>query len=211
MDHGAELDRQLQNLRAKGYAEVAGLSEQAFLALGEALRSFLPSLPKLERDMERGILPFVLVVQENVVSAEEQMSRVEYRGKRGVTKLYPHSSEDFSSIEKVIIPTSPLYLLIDIDRGNETRNIPPNEAMKTIKASSRSPLTLAEGIALVTQYPEFLIKNHCFSLLASRHPGDQRVPALWINGQKEPNLGWCWDGNPHTWLGSASCQMRLGA
>ncbi len=23
-------------------------------------------------------------------------------------------------------------------------------------------------------------------------------------------LGWCWDDNPHTWLGSASCGRRLG-
>jgi len=41
-----------------------------------------------------------------------------------------------------------------------------------------------EGVAIISQFPEFLIKNNCFSLLASRHHGDQRVPAIWINSRK---------------------------
>lgn len=57
---------------------------------------------------------------------------------------------------------------------------------------------------------EFLMKNNCFSLLASRHPGDKRVPAIWINAQKQPNLGWCRVGNPHTWHGSASAGNPAG-
>ena len=37
---------------------------------------------------------------------------------------------------------------------------------------------------------------------------DQRVPAFWIS-EGRPKLGWCWDRNPHTWLGTASCATRL--
>ena len=70
------------------------------------------------------------------------------------------------------------------------------------------PLTIDEGIAILTHHPDFLQKNNCFSLLASRC-GDQRVPAMWISGGA-PRLGWCWAGNPHTWLGSASCRSRIG-
>jgi hypothetical protein len=36
------------------------------------------------------------------------------------------------------------------------------------------------------------------------------VPALWI-ADRAPKLGWCWDGNPHTWLGTASAAHRLAA
>jgi hypothetical protein len=68
---------------------------------------------------------------------------------------------------------------------------------------------LEEGIALITHYPDVLMKNNGFSLLGSRC-GDRRVTALWISGGK-PKLGWCWTGNPHTWLGSASCRYRTGA
>jgi len=50
------------------------------------------------------------------------------------------------------------------------------------------------------------VKNHCFMLMGSRR-GDLRVPALWIS-EKAPKLGWCYDGNPHTWLGIASAESR---
>jgi hypothetical protein len=35
------------------------------------------------------------------------------------------------------------------------------------------------------------------------------VPAFWIS-ERAPKLGWCWDGNPHTWLGVASAGVRTG-
>lgn len=141
-------------------------------------------------------------------SGEECFSSFKREGKQGITKLYPHEPQDFDTIKSIILPEAEVYLLVDIDRGKENINLPPSEAMNGIISKNRSPLTIDEGIALVTQYPDFLIKNNCFSLLASRHEGDQRVPAIWINAKKEPNLGWCWDGNPHTWLGSASCASR---
>ena len=28
---------------------------------------------------------------------------------------------------------------------------------------------------------------------------------MWIS-ERAPKLGWCWDGNPHTWLGTASAR-----
>jgi hypothetical protein len=123
--------------------------------------------------------------------------------------MYPRAPKDFKIIDGVSIPSGMAYLLVDIDRGKGSINIIPSEALKMIKNEKRSPLTLDEGVAIVTQYPEFLIKNNCFSLLASRYSGDKRVPAIWINSEGRSNLGWCWDGNPHTWLGSASCGSRV--
>jgi hypothetical protein len=52
-----------------------------------------------------------------------------------------------------------------------------------------------------------LEKNSCFTLAGSRRH-DRRVPAMWIS-ERAPKLGWCWDGNPHTWLGVASAAGRL--
>jgi hypothetical protein len=109
----------------------------------------------------------------------------------------------------VEIPISDFYILADIDRGKASINLPPKEAMISIVNAGRTPLTIDEGIAIVTHFPEYLIKNNCFSLLASRKPDNKTVPAIWINSQNHPNLGWCWDGNPHTWLGSASAKLRL--
>lgn len=116
--------------------------------------------------------------------------------------------ETFKPIDGIELPKGRAYLAIDVDTGKETLNITPNDAIKMIVHENRSPLTLEEGIALVTHYPDILMKNNGFSLLGSRC-GDRRVTALWISEGK-PKLGWCWAGNPHTWLGSASCGERVG-
>ncbi|CAM5297405.1 putative protein OS=Streptomyces tendae OX=1932 GN=GUR47_27180 PE=4 SV=1 [Streptomyces tendae] len=78
--------------------------------------------------------------------------------------------------------------------------------MATVAGRGRTPLTIEEGVAVLTQVPEVLVKNKCFSLGGSRC-GDRRVPALWIS-KRAPKLGWCWEGNPHTWLGMASAGAR---
>jgi hypothetical protein len=205
-----EFERQLNRLLKKNYPEAASISREEFLGHVEPLRSSLKQITFREIDIKKGYLPFVLVVKSELVPTEKAMSLVEKDGMEGVVKLFPHEAKDFQVIENETVPDEMAYLLVDIDRGKDTINIPPHEALRLIRKANRSPLTIDEGVAIVTQFPEFLIKNNCFSLLASRHSGDQRVPAIWINSQKNPNLGWCWDGNPHTWLGSASCNSRIG-
>jgi hypothetical protein len=205
-----EFDRQVNNLIQKGYPKLAALTEQQFLKYMKSLWKKLQKFDLLEVDLKRGHLPFVIVVKSEFLGSESAMSLVEKNGKKGVTILRPHTSQHFKTIDEVSIPKSVAYLLLDIDRGKENINLPPVEAMQMIKKGERSPLTIDEGIAIVTHFPEFLIKNNCFSLLASRTGTDQRVPAIWINAKSEPNLGWCWDGNPHTWLGSASAVNRIG-
>ena len=107
------------------------------------------------------------------------------------------------------MPAGPAYLLFDVDRGEEFRNLAPAAAMEDMTAQDRLPLTIDEGLAFVTLHPDALASNRCFSLVGSRC-GDRRVPALWIS-QGAPKLGWCWFGNPHTWLGSASARpVRIG-
>ncbi|HRN95929.1 MAG TPA: DUF5701 family protein [Candidatus Levybacteria bacterium] len=206
-----EFDHQVDTLRQKGYAKIAGLSEQEFFRHLEPLREKAGELDAPEVNLEKGILPFVIVVKSDLVASEQAMALTQKNGKNGVTILRPHTSQDFNTTNDVAIPDSMAYLLTDIDRGKENINLPPNEAIKLISDMGRFPLTIDEGIAIITHFPEFLIKNNCFSLLASRTDTDQRVPAIWINSKKEPNLGWCWDGNPHTWLGSASGVKRIGS
>jgi hypothetical protein len=85
---------------------------------------------------------------------------------------------------------------------------PPNDALERIDATDRSPLTIDEGIALITQHPGAVARNGGFSLPGSRC-GDRRVCALWIS-EGRPKLGRCWAGNPHTWLRTASYAGRIG-
>lgn len=202
---------QVDNLIKKEYPKIAGIRNEAFLEQIEPLKDIAKQLNLSEINIERGYLPFVIVVKSKLITAKTAMSRVVKDGIPGTTKLFPREPQDFRIIREEEIPESNAYLLVGIDRGKENINLPPNEAMKLIRKANRYPLTIDEGIAIVTHYPDFLVKNNCFSLLASRHPDDKRVPAIWINSKKQPNLGWCWDGNPHTWLGSASCSKRIGS
>jgi hypothetical protein len=205
----AEFNRQVDNLLKKSYPKAAGISVTAFLELIEPLRKSVARIPVIIKDPAHGRLSFVIVIKSDLVSADTAMKLVEREGKRGIIMMQPVEPQQFTSIDGVDIPGGMAYLLADIDRGRESLNVRPSDALKTIRTQRRSPLTIDEGVAVLTHFPEFLQKNNCFSLLASRR-GDQRVPALWISGEKNPKLGWCWDGNPHTWLGSASCGSRIG-
>ena len=115
----------------------------------------------------------------------------------------------YHPLPELDVPTGPAYLLLDVDRGEEFCGVRPEDALPVIRSRGRTPLTIDEGIAVVTHCPELLEKNKCFMLSGSRRH-DRRVPALWIS-ERAPKLGWCWDGNPHTWLGVASAGGRAPA
>ena len=193
----AEFERQLENLRGRGYPGLARMSEDEFVGSLEALRPWLPA---------EGA--FALVVKSEVVPAFDAVTRIERREQAGFTVLDREDLERFFPIDGLGLPSASAYLLLDVDTGTATRNVTPNDALEIIRAEGRSPLTVDEGIAVATQHPESVAEGRGFSLLGSRS-GDKRVTALWIS-ERRPKLGWCWAGNPHTWLGSASCAARLG-
>jgi Family of unknown function (DUF5701) len=205
----AEFDRQLENLLAKGYERVVGLTVEEFRTRLEPLRLKAASLEDPGNGTEAGRIPFVTVVNGDLVAAETAVELVERRGRAGFSVLEPDDLRRFQPIASVDLPRGSAYLIVDVDTGHDTRNVTPTDALERIQARGRSPLTIEEGIALITHHPEAVAKNAGFSLPGSRC-GDRRVTALWIS-EGRPKLGWCWAGNPHTWLGSASCARRLGA
>ena len=204
-----EFDRQVENLIQKGYHAAAGVEEEDFRRRLDPLRERVGSVARLENCGEAARIPFAIVVKPEMVAADKAMSLVEFNGRRGFASLHPVAVEDFKPIASIVLPSGMAYLVVDVDTGKATLNVTPDEALGTIASAHRSPLTLDEGIALVTHHPTILKRHNCFSLLGSRR-GDRRVTALWISGGR-PRLGWCWAGNPHTWLGSASCGRRVGA
>jgi len=152
----------------------------------------------------------VLTMSRAVVSVAAAAARVERRGRPVVLgQLTPEDLETFVPIDAVEVPDAPAYLAIDVDLGAGSRNVRPEDALRDILEAKRSPLTLDEGIALMLQQPEVIARNWGFSMAGSRRD-DQRVPAFWIS-EGRPKLGWCWDRNPHTWLGTASCGRRLAS
>ena len=159
-------------------------------------------------EAQPGRIASVLVPAREALSAGDAIRQVEREGKRALSMLDDEELARFVPIEGIELPPGPAYLLLDVDTGHEYRNVTPDDALVAIRAAGRSPLTIEEGIAVVTHHPETIARNEGWSLLASRC-GDRRVGALWIS-KGAPKLGWCWAGNPHTWLGSASCAARVG-
>lgn len=178
--------------------QVLVLIERGVIADGAPAEPARPAAP-----VERS----VLVLARDTVPVADAAARIERRGKPVVLgQLEPEDLTAFLPIDAVRLPPGPAYLAVDVDLGAASRNVRPEDALRDILAAGRSPLTLDEGIALVLQQPEVIARNWGFSAAGSRR-GDQRVPAFWIS-EGRPKLGWCWDRNPHTWLGTASCAGR---
>ena len=72
-------------------------------------------------------------------------------------------------------PPAAAYLLVGVERGEEFCNVRPEDATRTIRERGRTPLTIDEGIALVTQVPPVLEKNKCFMLAGSRRTASGTV------------------------------------
>ncbi|MEU5514966.1 DUF5701 family protein [Streptomyces griseoaurantiacus] len=218
----AEFDRQVRTLLALGYPALSGRSPEQFAALVAPLRAEAvaragsaaypagPAGPETAPTVT-GRVPFVLVVGRALAPVERTMPLTTLHGGRlpgFVDRSFePGSLERFLATEEARPPgRDGVHLLCEVERGEEFCGVVPGDAMATVAERGRTPLTIEEGIALLTLFPEILVKNKCFSLGGSRC-GDRRVPALWIS-KRAPKLGWCWEGNPHTWLGMASAGAR---
>lgn len=205
-------DQQLDRLVTLGYPALAGLTEPALRSHLEPLR---PVASSIGGDAGPSRVPFVVVITRDLVAPEDAVPLLRLAGgdRPGVVDRN-HGSDGLRAFGPVEASTPPAsaYLLVDVERGEEFCDVRPEDATASVLSRGRSPLTIEEGIALVAQVPAVLEKNRCFMLAGSRRtgiPGDRRVPALWIS-ERAPKLGWCWDGNPHSWLGLASAGRRLG-
>lgn len=162
-----------------------------------------------------------LAIHPSLASPRQLAPLLSRTGKEGFVVPDLTDLEQFTDIDDVAVPDSPLYLLHNVDRGDDLRNWSPNEALPEITARGRTPLTLTEGISWLLQEPERLEPGSCFMTIGTRKHTpkglDTRTPALWISGgtgrdgkdrKGAPKVGWCWAGNRHTWLGFVSATRR---
>ena len=207
-DPVAELDRQVAVHITLGAAALAGLSPEQLRDGVAPLRRMLPDVVGRASGATDPTdhVPFALVLDVDPNDAVPAM----WRGSRpGVSVISRTEAAAYQGVEGLEVPDGPAYLLVDIDTGSEFCGVRPEDALVVVRGRGRTPLTMAEGIALATVRPDMLRPNRCFSLMGSRD-GSQRVPAIWIS-ERRAKLGWCWDRNPHTWLGAASAAVRVAA
>jgi len=205
---------QVDRLVELGYPGLAGLKEDALRERLEPLRAAAEALDASATDEPPGHAAYVVVVTRDLVDPYATVPLLRLATTRGwgsrpggVDRNHaPGDLATYDPLPELGVPGA-AYLLVDVDRGQEFCGVKPEEALPVIRGRGRTPLTVDEGIAVVTHAPRLLEKNKCFMLSGSRRH-DRRVPALWIS-QGAPKLGWCWDGNPHSWLGVASAGSRV--
>ena len=151
------------------------------------------------------------MVNDSVISPELRVPMLRVGGGKKEGILDRNYGENglaaYRAIDGLGVPESPVYLLLDVQRGDEFKNIKPMNATPVIAGRGRTVLTITEGLSYNAAFPDKLIKNHCF-MLAGSHEGNRRVPAIWISAGT-PKLGWCFQGVEHTWLGIASAASRV--
>ncbi len=206
----AELDRQVRAAVDLGLAELHGWTAADLAGRVAALADALDEVgdrPPSTVDPQDHV-PFVLVLDGGTERANAAVAATRRGPRPGVSVIDDAELATYAPLPDAVAPAAP-YLLLDVDTGSELCGVPPEQALVTVRQRGRLPLTIAEGLALVALRPDMLRPNRCFSLLGSR-ARNQRVPALWISA-RAPKLGWCWDRNPHTWLGAASAGARVAA
>ena len=195
----AELERQVRTYVELGFPALLGTDEAGLRALVEPLRAQLPPAGAPTSVPPEDHVPFVLALTLERPGDAVPAMRLGRRG--GVSVI---DDDELATYRPVVdVPDGPAHLVRDVDTGTRFLGVPPERATETIRAEGRRPLTVAEGLALVVVRPDMLRPGRCFSLAGSRTGTNQRVPAVWIS-ERRPKLGWCWDRNPHSWLGTAS-------
>jgi Family of unknown function (DUF5701) len=200
-DAELEFDRQVDALVQSGMPGLLEAREECFRAMLEPLRDLLPAAAGADEH-----IPFVVVVPTAPV--RPLLTAVHTPDGEGGTLLADDELARFRPLPELALPATP-YLLLDVDPGAGSAGTPPGEADARLRAAGRSPLTVAEGLAVLVSDCGVLRSGDCFALLGCSS-GGSRVPALWT-GSEGPVLG-CWDKDvPEPRLGAASCGGRRAA
>ncbi|MFC8924157.1 DUF5701 family protein [Cellulosimicrobium sp. NPDC057127] len=209
------LPDQAERLVALGVAATAGLPDAAVRAAAHDLAASAPPGALLVVDPALAP-PSVLAPHLRLPDRDGE--------KEGFVVVDMADVDRFAPLDGLTVPDGALYVVTDVDRGDDLASWSPDEALPEITRRGRTPLTLAEGIHWALQAPQVVERNHCYMTIGSRLRRadgrlDARTPAIWIsNGtgrdgrerRGAPKVGWCWAGNRHTWLGFASAAGRVG-
>ncbi len=202
-----EFDRQLDVLVSNDIHKLLKLSKPKFL---EAIESLRTVAMYVKTTHALGTLPFAIVFKSERLDPSLVMEKVVAKNKTGFVEMNPKQPSDFIPI--VELPEYPIYLITNIETGFNYLNISPAECTREILKRKRTPLTLEEGVMVALLFPEIFTDKKRFNAIqmsGSRIVDDERIPSIWFS-KGAPRLGWCWDNNIHTWLGTASCSVRVG-
>jgi hypothetical protein len=153
-DPGAEFDRQVELLAAASLVGWPGAELADRLkplrGLVSTVSGSSPGQATAPPDVDRGEVPFVLVVTDAVATVADAVPllRVGAGAKPGIIDRNFQPGEPAALRPVVELPEGHAYLIAGVQRGDEFRNVPPRQAVDTLAGRGRTPLTIDEGIAL---------------------------------------------------------------
>lgn len=218
---------QTNRIIERNYHVITNLSEADFVQRHlNPLKQLLVSL-KVDTELRENRIPFLLVVPHDIVSLSYQLESI-----RKIIKdelEYIIKPEWFENANGVLTPDKP-YLLIDVETGYAMKNITPKKCVKAFTDEGRLALTIDEGIALITHFPEVL-ESHWIDLPGSKlihkcagqdamergmlgalPPGFGQatfVPTIYYKYYNSLRLYYINEATETPYSGSASCGKRL--
>ena len=118
----------------------------------------------VETDFRENRIPLLIVVPHNIVPLSYQLDSLrEIIDEKHLEHII--KPEWFENIKGVSTPDKP-YLLLDVETGYAMKNITPKKCVETFKREGRFALTIDEGLALITHFPEVL-ESHWLDLPGS--------------------------------------------
>jgi len=156
--------KQVNTLIERKFHIPTGLSESDFVN-----RHIMPLKQLLAKNIqdtkiEKSHIPTLIVVPNTVVPLSYQLERI--RESMNDTELeHLIKPEWFENAPGVSTPDKP-YLLADVETGYAMKNTTPKKCVKTFNDEGRFALTVDEGIALISHFPEVL-ESHWVDLPGS--------------------------------------------
>ncbi len=165
----------------------------------------------------------MLLAAESTSTDQDQLSelhrQVDVLIDRGYPALAGMSESAFRAIAAPLerrLPEQPFVLvvtemLVGVHQRMALTALKGRQGFTTMTAEELGRFTPTDDLdrpPVATQHPEWLRDRNCFEMLGSR-AGDKRVTGIRVS-KGSPRLGWCWMGNPHTWLGMATAGGRVG-
>lgn len=201
--HKKLFDQQVKTLIKNSYPQAADMTEDQFLEYIKPLREKISKIAKVEN----GYIPFLIVIPKQFVSISKQMSLVKLYDKSGLIELDHNTLQNARRVKILNTP----YLIFDVEDGALRQNISPKTCRRQFAKEGRYGLTVEEGIALVTHFPQIL-ENHFIDLPGS-HCGfpdshSAGVPHLWLTTKNGPKVACGPADNRSQFWGSASCGSR---
>jgi len=233
--HGGAVDilaelfaREVNTIMERRFHIPTGLSESDFVN-----RYIIPLKQLLAKNIkytkiEESHIPILLVVPDTIVPLSYQLERIR-ENLNDIQLEHIIKPEWFENAKGVSTPDKP-YLLLDVETGYVMKNTTPKKCVKTFKDKGRFALTVDEGIALVSHFPEVLESHwvdlpgsvliHKFvgeevmkrGMLSSLPPAFAKatfVPTLNYKYYNYLRLYYIYEVTETPYSGSASCGKRL--